>query len=142
MNGCNTDDFTMDGMRCAEMDNMQRPIWLSVGRVSVEKNIRALLDLNGQLPGTICVVGQGPYFEDAVEKYGGDGPGAVHFLGWKAGADLSAVYRSADVFVFPSMTARCSVFLSADFFLRGFESSLGSLLHTSCWGLGANMRVM
>jgi glycosyltransferase involved in cell wall biosynthesis len=74
-----------------------RPIFLSVGRVAVEKNLEAFLSLD--LPGTKLVVGEGPDRAMLASRY----PGAV-FLGAKTGADLSALYAGADVFVFPSKT--------------------------------------
>ena len=76
---------------------LKRPIFLTVGRLAVEKNLDAFLGLD--LPGTKVVVGDGPArpglescYRDAV------------FLGTKHGAELAAIYASADVFVFPSRT--------------------------------------
>jgi 1,2-diacylglycerol 3-alpha-glucosyltransferase/glucuronosyltransferase len=74
-----------------------RPIWLYVGRVAVEKNIDAFLDLD--LPGTKLVVGDGPQTADLKAKY----PDAV-FLGFKFGEELTRIYAASDVFVFPSKT--------------------------------------
>lgn len=74
-----------------------RPIFLSVGRVAVEKNLEAFLALD--LPGTKLVVGDGPDRAALAAAY----PGAV-FLGVRTGEDLAALYASADVFVFPSRT--------------------------------------
>ncbi len=73
------------------------PIFLSVGRVAVEKNIDAFLKLD--LPGTKVIVGDGPARAALQAKY----PEAV-FLGEKTGEDLARTYASADVFVFPSLT--------------------------------------
>lgn len=75
----------------------QRPIFLYVGRVAVEKNIEAFLKLN--LPGTKYVVGTGPQLELLRAKYP-----QVRFVGAKAGQELSHYYAAADVFVFPSRT--------------------------------------
>ena len=77
--------------------SLARPIFLSVGRVAVEKNIEAFLALN--LPGTQVVVGSGPQLEDLMLKY----PKAV-FTGAKFGEELAAHFACADVFVFPSLT--------------------------------------
>jgi glycosyltransferase involved in cell wall biosynthesis len=74
-----------------------RPIFLNVGRVAVEKNIEAFLELD--LPGTKVVVGDGPSREELAEKY----PGAV-FAGARFGEELAAFFSAADVFVFPSVT--------------------------------------
>jgi glycosyltransferase involved in cell wall biosynthesis len=73
------------------------PHLLHVGRVSVEKNVEAFLRLD--VPGTKIVVGDGPARADLAARY----PEAK-FLGLRTGAELSAIYRSADVFVFPSRT--------------------------------------
>jgi glycosyltransferase involved in cell wall biosynthesis len=76
---------------------LPRPVFLSVGRVAVEKNIEAFLALD--LPGSKVVVGDGPARAELTQRY----PSAV-FLGTKKGQDLAKVYASADVFVFPSRT--------------------------------------
>jgi glycosyltransferase involved in cell wall biosynthesis len=73
------------------------PHLLYVGRVSVEKNIAAFLDLF--TPGTKIVVGDGPQLAELKAAH----PEVV-FLGLKRGEELAAIYRSADVFVFPSKT--------------------------------------
>lgn len=71
------------------------PAYLYVGRISVEKNIEAFLELD--LEGTKYVVGDGPQLEVLREKY----PEA-HFTGRLHGKELARHYASADVFVFPS----------------------------------------
>lgn len=75
----------------------KRPVFLSVGRVAVEKNLEAFLDLD--LPGTKVVIGDGPAKAELERKY----PGAM-FLGTMQGEQLAQAYASADVFVFPSRT--------------------------------------
>jgi hypothetical protein len=74
-----------------------RPICLHVGRVAVEKNISAFLELD--LPGTKLVVGDGPLRGALAAKY----PEAV-FVGRVPDAELGTYYASADVLVFPSLT--------------------------------------
>jgi glycosyltransferase involved in cell wall biosynthesis len=74
-----------------------RPIFLSVGRLAVEKNLPAFLDLD--LPGTKLIVGDGPERAALQERY----PEA-RFTGQLEGAELAAIYALADVFVFPSLT--------------------------------------
>jgi len=74
-----------------------KPVFLCVGRVAVEKNLEAFLDLD--LPGTKVIVGDGPARPSLQQKY----PDAV-FLGALQGERLAEVYASADVFVFPSRT--------------------------------------
>jgi glycosyltransferase involved in cell wall biosynthesis len=73
------------------------PIFVYVGRVAVEKNIEAFLELD--LPGSKVVVGDGPAREELQSKY----PQA-HFVGAKFGDELVRYYADADVFVFPSFT--------------------------------------
>jgi glycosyltransferase involved in cell wall biosynthesis len=75
----------------------QRPIWLHVGRVAVEKNIEAFLALD--LPGSKWVVGGGPLLPKLVARHPD-----VRFTGHQQGEQLAALYRAADVFVFPSRT--------------------------------------
>ncbi len=77
--------------------DLPRPIFLTVGRVAVEKNIEAFLSLD--LPGTKVVVGDGPMRAELEQRF----PGVV-FLGEKQRDELAAIYSAADVFVFPSRT--------------------------------------
>lgn len=74
-----------------------RPIFLYVGRVAVEKNLPAFLDL--ELPGTKLVVGDGPARAELEQRY----PHA-RFVGRHEGEDLAYLYGISDVFVFPSQT--------------------------------------
>lgn len=76
---------------------VERPIYLYVGRLAVEKNIEAFLDM--RLPGTKWVIGDGP-LRDALERRYPD----ARFLGAKSNDALPSYYNSADVFVFPSRT--------------------------------------
>jgi len=107
--------------------DLPRPIHMYVGRVAVEKNIQAFLDLD--LPGSKVVVGDGPQraraqleqrtadldrrhdelsesrrqFESQraeLERKHAD----TVFVGAKHGEELARHYASADVFVFPSRT--------------------------------------
>jgi len=75
----------------------ERPIFLCVARLAVEKNLDAFLKLD--LPGTKVMVGDGPDRGRLEAAY----PEA-RFLGAKFGEELAAIYASADVFVFPSRT--------------------------------------
>lgn len=74
-----------------------RPIFLYVGRVAVEKNIRAFLDL--KLKGTKLIVGDGPQLENLKREY----PKCV-FVGVKYGDELAQYYAASDAFIFPSRT--------------------------------------
>jgi glycosyltransferase involved in cell wall biosynthesis len=73
------------------------PVFLYVGRIAVEKNIKAFLDLD--LPGRKVLVGGGPQAAELQRRY----PDAL-FTGPREGEALAEAYASADVFVFPSLT--------------------------------------
>jgi glycosyltransferase involved in cell wall biosynthesis len=73
------------------------PIYLYVGRVAVEKNVEAFLELD--LPGSKWVVGTGPALERIKARFP-----AVNYLGLLEREELAKVYAAADVFVFPSRT--------------------------------------
>lgn len=74
-----------------------RPLMLYTGRVAVEKNIEAFLQVD--LPGTKYVVGDGPQRTELERKY----PEA-RFVGYRHGEELARYMAAADVFVFPSLT--------------------------------------
>ncbi|HEV7284620.1 MAG TPA: glycosyltransferase family 1 protein [Kaistia sp.] len=86
-----------DPARRSEILDLPRPIFLYVGRVAVEKNIGAFLDLD--LPGSKVVVGDGPALETLKRAHP-----KVSFLGAKVGEALANVYAASDCFVFPSRT--------------------------------------
>ena len=73
------------------------PVALYVGRLAVEKNIDAFLNM--EWPGTRVAVGDGPE-RARLEREHPD----VLFPGYRHGRALAAWYASADVFVFPSRT--------------------------------------
>ncbi len=73
------------------------PVFLYVGRVAVEKNIDAFLNLD--LPGKKVIVGRGPQLPALKSAY----PQAV-FTGPLFGEALAEAFASCDVFVFPSRT--------------------------------------
>ena len=75
----------------------KHPVFINVGRVSVEKNLEAFLDLD--LPGEKWIVGGGPALEAMKARYPD-----VTFFGAKDMKDLPEIYNRADVFVFPSRT--------------------------------------
>ena len=74
-----------------------KPIFIYVGRVSIEKNIEAFLEL--ELDGIKWVVGDGPEMAKLKSKYPD-----VTFHGMKTRDELPTYYQKADVFVFPSTT--------------------------------------
>lgn len=92
--GVNTELFRPDDP--ARLD-LPRPIFMTMGRVAVEKNLEAFLSLD--LPGSMVVVGDGPQKAELARAFP-----RTHFLGEKTGRDLSSHLAAADVFVFPSLT--------------------------------------
>ena len=74
-----------------------KPVYLYVGRVAIEKNIEAFLQLD--LDGQKVVVGTGPMLSELEQRY----PDVI-FTGKRIGEELAEAYASADVFVFPSLT--------------------------------------
>jgi glycosyltransferase involved in cell wall biosynthesis len=77
--------------------DLPRPIFVYMGRVAVEKNIEAFLDLD--LPGTKLIIGDGPARRALQTEFP-----TAQFVGYKFGAELAAHLAAADVFVFPSRT--------------------------------------
>ena len=86
-------DLDLFKPRTVDRFGAPRPLFLYAGRVALEKNLEAFLDLD--LPGTKAVVGGGPQLEELKRRY----PNVV-FTGPKFGQDLAEHYASADVFVF------------------------------------------
>jgi 1,2-diacylglycerol 3-alpha-glucosyltransferase/glucuronosyltransferase len=80
-----------------ELANLPRPLMAYCGRLAVEKNIDAFLNLN--LPGTKLVIGDGPQRPDLAARHPD-----VKFAGYRFGAELASMVGSADVLVFPSRT--------------------------------------
>jgi glycosyltransferase involved in cell wall biosynthesis len=95
--GVDLDQFNLDVPPHPALAGLPRPILLNVGRVAVEKNIEAFLNLD--CPGTKVVVGGGPALDQLRARFPD-----VMFLGPKRGAELASTYTAADVFVFPSRT--------------------------------------
>ena len=83
--------------RAESIFDMPRPIFLSCGRLAVEKNLGAFLSLD--LPGSKLVIGDGPERRALETRF----PNA-RFAGALQGEALAAAYASGDVFVFPSLT--------------------------------------
>ncbi|WP_031432464.1 glycosyltransferase family 4 protein [Methylomarinum vadi] len=77
--------------------NTERPVFMYIGRVAVEKNIQSFLELD--LPGSKYVVGDGPQLQELKEKFP-----EVTFTGYVDNHLLSQHLAAADVFVFPSKT--------------------------------------
>ena len=79
------------------IERLPRPRFIYAGRIAIEKNIEAFLELD--LPGAKVVIGDGPPRAALEKKY----PDAT-FVGYKFGEELAAHYAAGDVFVFPSRT--------------------------------------
>lgn len=75
----------------------RRPRLLYVGRIAVEKNVAAFLDLD--LDAEKVMVGDGPQRAELQARY----PHA-QWLGYRKGQPLVDEYAAADAFVFPSRT--------------------------------------
>ena len=90
-------DIELFHPRGREHLQLARPIFAYLGRVAVEKNIGAFLDLD--LHGTKVVIGDGPDRPELESCY----PSAV-FLGFRFGVELAQALSSVDVLVFPSRT--------------------------------------
>jgi glycosyltransferase involved in cell wall biosynthesis len=92
--GVDIDLFRPD--RAIEL-SFPRPVFMTVGRVAMEKNLEAFLSLD--LPGTKVVIGTGPQEQKLKREF----PDAK-FLGPLENGILAAHLAAADVFVFPSRT--------------------------------------
>src|SRR5579863_6447803 len=92
--GVDVDLFRPD--RAIDLD-FPRPIFMTVGRVAVEKNLPAFLSLD--LPGSKVVIGAGPQEAELKRRFS-----ATKFLGQLDNGILAAHLAAADVFVFPSRT--------------------------------------
>jgi glycosyltransferase involved in cell wall biosynthesis len=83
--------------RAKDFLTLPRPIAAYVGRLAVEKNVDAFL----QMPwsGSKMVIGDGPERARLESQY----PGAL-YAGFRFGEDLAVHLAAADVMVFPSLT--------------------------------------
>lgn len=81
-------------------NNPDDTILLYVGRLSSEKRLDTLRPLLESLPNThLIMVGDGP-MRATLEKYFAGTK--TTFMGFREGEELSQIYASADIFVFPS----------------------------------------
>src|SRR5215467_8189993 len=92
--GVDVDLFRPD--RAIDLD-FPRPIFMTVGRVAVEKNLPAFLSLD--LPGSKVVIGAGPQQAELKRRFP-----VAKFLGQLDNGILAAHLAAADAFVFPSLT--------------------------------------
>jgi glycosyltransferase involved in cell wall biosynthesis len=89
---------------------IRRPYLLSVGRLNPRKNLAALLrafiELKSRrgLPHTLVVAGRKDFGTESIYREAhGAGPGDVVFTGYIPEDDLPALYRAADIFIYPSL---------------------------------------
>ena len=80
-----------------EYVDLPRPIMAYMGRLAVEKNIEAFLDL--KVEGTKLVIGDGPQRAALAVRHP-----EVKFAGFRHGEELARIVGTADVLVFPSLT--------------------------------------
>ncbi|GDX55752.1 glycosyl transferase [Methylophilaceae bacterium] len=73
------------------------PKIIYVGRVSKEKNLDPLCELENKFE--ITIVGEGPILNKLKDKYP-----KINFTGYRFGCDLADTYKEHDVFCFPSKT--------------------------------------
>ncbi|MDY6828732.1 MAG: glycosyltransferase family 1 protein [Pseudomonadota bacterium] len=92
--GVDTELFRPDGEVVLDLP---RPVLLYLGRVAVEKNVQAFLDLN--TPGSKLVIGDGPDRRWMQQRHPD-----VHFAGFKTGTELAQLIAACDLLVFPSLT--------------------------------------
>lgn len=92
--GVDTEIFSPENPQAIDLP---RPIFVNMGRVAIEKNIEAFLDL--ELPGSKLVIGEGPDLAILQQRYPN-----VTFVGAKYGKELASWLAACDVFVFPSRT--------------------------------------
>lgn len=77
--------------------SLPRPIAVYAGRLAIEKNVDAFLEM--PWPGSKLVIGDGPERPRLERRFA-----AATFVGYRYGEDLAAHLAAADVLVFPSRT--------------------------------------
>lgn len=87
--------------------SLPRPVWIHVGRISVDRNIERFLKLD--LPGSKVLVGDGPDRERLQAHYPD-----CHFLGYLFGDRLTEQLNAADVFVYPGRTDHFGLLMLED----------------------------
>jgi 1,2-diacylglycerol 3-alpha-glucosyltransferase len=109
--GVDLESFGLEAQEPAAIrDARPGPVLLSVGRLATEKNLDLLLDgfavyVRSQPSARLVMVGDGPHRGDLAKRAAAIGDGAnVVFVGALDQSQLGAYYRSADAFVFTSLT--------------------------------------
>lgn len=95
--GVDTEIFKPGDKTYLDGEGLARPIFMYVGRVTIDKNIPAFLDL--ELPGSKVVVGSGPARDGLMRRYP-----EVLFRIAEGDGELARYFNVPDVFVFPSLT--------------------------------------
>jgi glycosyltransferase involved in cell wall biosynthesis len=95
--GVDTQLFRPDRAPHPLLASLPKPLFLSVGRIAKEKNLKAFV--GAAVAGTKVVVGDGPMLEELKARYPD-----VLFMGSLQGEELASAYAAADVFVFHSLT--------------------------------------
>lgn len=95
--GVDTDVFKPGPKTFLDDSRFARPVFMYVGRVTIDKNLPGFLDLD--LPGSKVVVGTGPARDGLVRRYPD-----TRFYTAQNDEELAALYNAADAFVFPSLT--------------------------------------
>lgn len=84
------------------IDQTNKILLVSVGRLSPEKNFDFLIYLLNHFPQTfLCIVGDGPYRDSLKPHFNAE---RTHFMGFLEGEELAAAYASADFFVYASVS--------------------------------------
>ena len=93
----------------SELDFLQQPLILAVGKISPRKNleavIRALKNLQPSIPHHLVMVGGGGWdFQETKSLVSSLGlTDRVHFLGYVSDEELHALYAHATLFIYPSL---------------------------------------
>jgi glycosyltransferase involved in cell wall biosynthesis len=95
--GVDTEIFKPGAKTYLDDLGLPRPIFMYVGRVTIDKNLPAFLDLD--LPGSKVVVGSGPARDALMKRYPD-----VPFRIADGDGELARYFNVPDVFVFPSLT--------------------------------------
>jgi len=95
--GVDTEVFKPGDKTYLDGEGLTRPIFMYVGRITIDKNIPAFLDL--ELPGSKVVVGSGPARDGLMRRYP-----EVMFRIADGDGELAHYFNVPDVFVFPSLT--------------------------------------
>lgn len=86
--------FFKPSERMEELEELERPLIGTSGRISREKNLREILELESDIPGTLVIGGDGPLKEELEQEYE-----EAEFLGWIEREKLPGFFSSLDVFV-------------------------------------------